>query len=195
MSGAAAKSSLNLLFSSSAQLIVQTGSSSIIRGLAVSSLHTDAISAHCQDAVNMAAAKETETAPAHKLASRLDGFDGPTVWHEFTPLAKEHGAVNLGQGFPDWESPAFLKEAGKRAIDEDHNQYTRSAGHPALVQELSKWYSRVLQRDVDAMTEVRCQLPGRSQPAVLAPTCCAGHCDSGCNGGYIRLNASPGGAW
>ena len=63
--------------------------------------------------------------------------------------------MNLGQGFPDWESPAFLKEAGKRAVDEDHNQYTRSAGHPALVQELSKWYSRVLQRDVDAMSEVR----------------------------------------
>jgi len=92
--------------------------------------------------------------PAHKLASRLDSFDGPTVWHEFTPLAKEFGAVNLGQGFPDWQAPVFLKEAGKRAIEEDHNQYTRSAGHPSLVQELSKWYSRVLDREIDAMSEV-----------------------------------------
>ncbi len=102
----------------------------------------------------MAAQSETSVPASHKLASRLDGFDGPTVWHEFTPLAKEHSAVNLGQGFPDWEAPSFLKEAAKRAIDEDHNQYTRSAGHVSLVTELSKWYSRVLHREIDAMTEV-----------------------------------------
>ena len=35
-------------------------------------------------------------------SSRLKGLLQPTVWQEFTPLAVEHGAVNLGQGFPDW---------------------------------------------------------------------------------------------
>lgn len=61
-----------------------------------------------------------------------------TVWQEFTPLAKETGAINLGQGFPDWASPRFVKDALIRAVNEDHNQYTRSAGHPALVQALAK---------------------------------------------------------
>lgn len=41
----------------------------------------------------------------------LSGFDAPTVWSEFTPLAARHNAVNLGQGFPDWETPSFAKEA------------------------------------------------------------------------------------
>ena len=35
-------------------------------------------------------------------SKRLAGLLQPTVWQEFTPLAVEHGAVNLGQGFPDW---------------------------------------------------------------------------------------------
>jgi hypothetical protein len=30
------------------------------------------------------------------FATRLNGFDRPTVWHEFTPLANKHGAINLG---------------------------------------------------------------------------------------------------
>lgn len=55
-------------------------------------------------------------------ADRLKGFDKPTVWQEFTPLAAQLKAVNLGQGFPDWPTPAFCKEAAKRAIDADFNQ-------------------------------------------------------------------------
>ena len=60
-----------------------------------------------------------------------------TVWQEFTPLAKETGAVNLGQGFPDWETPRFVKDALIRALEENHNQYARSAGQPALVQAIA----------------------------------------------------------
>jgi aspartate/methionine/tyrosine aminotransferase len=44
------------------------------------------------------------------------------VWEEFTPLARELGAVNLGQGFPDWPSPDFCKEAAKKALDDNYNQ-------------------------------------------------------------------------
>ncbi len=39
------------------------------------------------------------------------GFDAPTVWSEFTPLANANKAVNLGQGFPDWATPDFAKKA------------------------------------------------------------------------------------
>lgn len=48
------------------------------------------------------------------------------------------GAVNLGQGFPDWASPSFVKDAMKNAVDAEQNQYCRSAGHPPLVQTLAK---------------------------------------------------------
>jgi aspartate/methionine/tyrosine aminotransferase len=57
---------------------------------------------------------------------------------QFTPLARETNAVNLGQGFPDWASPAFVKEAMKRAMDENANQYCRSAGHQPLVQAIAE---------------------------------------------------------
>ncbi|CAM9520047.1 unnamed protein product, partial [Heterosigma akashiwo] len=89
-----------------------------------------------------------------KKASRLAGFDAPTVWHEFTPLAKEYGACNLGQGFPDWPCPNFAKDAIKRAVDNDLNQYTRSGGHPALMEVLAETYSPLLGRRLDPMTEV-----------------------------------------
>lgn len=48
---------------------------------------------------------------------------------EFTPLAAQLKAVNLGQGFPDWPTPAFCKEAAKRAIDADFNQVRGSHSH------------------------------------------------------------------
>lgn len=48
---------------------------------------------------------------------RLKGFDAPTVWSEFTPLANKHKAVNLGQGFPDWETPEFARKAFVEVID------------------------------------------------------------------------------
>eukprot|EP00640_Fibrocapsa_japonica_P007685 CAMPEP_0113944048 /NCGR_PEP_ID=MMETSP1339-20121228/30607_1 /TAXON_ID=94617 /ORGANISM="Fibrocapsa japonica" /LENGTH=152 /DNA_ID=CAMNT_0000949109 /DNA_START=153 /DNA_END=608 /DNA_ORIENTATION=+ /assembly_acc=CAM_ASM_000762 len=87
-------------------------------------------------------------------ARRLTGFDVPTVWHEFTPLAVKHGACNLGQGFPDWPCPQFAKDALKKAVQQDFNQYARSAGHPALVEAISRIYSPRMNRTLDPMTEI-----------------------------------------
>lgn len=87
-------------------------------------------------------------------ASRLRGFDVPTVWHEFTPLAQTTGAVNLGQGFPDWSCPAFVKEGLHRAVDGNHNQYCRSGGHMRLVKSLAAHYSPLLGRTLDPLTEI-----------------------------------------
>lgn len=93
-------------------------------------------------AAGAAAAPAASSAPAphacHALASRLEGFGAPTVWEEFTPLARSTGAINLGQGFPDWASPRFVKDAIIRSVEENNNQYCRSAGHPPLVQALAK---------------------------------------------------------
>lgn len=47
-------------------------------------------------------------------------------------LANLHGAVNLGQGFPDFPAPEELKAAAARAVAEDHNQYRITWGVPAF---------------------------------------------------------------
>jgi aspartate/methionine/tyrosine aminotransferase len=51
-----------------------------------------------------------------------------SVIREMTRLAMAHGAVNLAQGFPDFAAPAELKDAAKRAIDADINQYAITWG-------------------------------------------------------------------
>ncbi|MES1165145.1 MAG: aminotransferase class I/II-fold pyridoxal phosphate-dependent enzyme [Verrucomicrobiota bacterium] len=64
-------------------------------------------------------------------ADRISGI-GTSIFSEITGLAARHGAINLGQGFPDFAAPAFVKEAAARHIRDDHNQYAASPGVPRL---------------------------------------------------------------
>ncbi len=66
-------------------------------------------------------------------AARIQGF-GTSIFTEMTRLAIKHQAVNLGQGFPDFAGPDFVKEAAAAAIFADHNQYAPSHGVPAPAQ-------------------------------------------------------------
>jgi aspartate/methionine/tyrosine aminotransferase len=64
------------------------------------------------------------------------------------------GAVNLAQGFPDFPAPAEIKEAAKRAIDEDYNQYAITHGSPNFrraIADKARSYNRL---DCDPDTEV-----------------------------------------
>jgi aspartate/methionine/tyrosine aminotransferase len=72
-------------------------------------------------------------------ARRLAGF-GTSIFTEMSRLAVEHGAVNLGQGFPDFAAPAFIKEAAVRAIAADRNQYAPAPGLPRLRQEIARHF-------------------------------------------------------
>ncbi len=92
-------------------------------------------------------------APTFAPARRVQGF-GETVFAEFTALALETGAINLGQGFPNFAAPDFIKQAAQEAIAADLNQYTRSGGHPRLVEALSQVYSPLYGRALDPMTEI-----------------------------------------
>ena len=67
--------------------------------------------------------------PYDPAALRVRDF-GATVFAEFTALANASGAVNLGQGFPNFAAPDFVKAAAEAAIAADLNQYARGAGHP-----------------------------------------------------------------
>ena len=55
-----------------------------------------------------------------------------SVIREMTRICTREGGVNLAQGFPDFAAPAAMKEAAKRAIDADVNQYAVTWGAPAL---------------------------------------------------------------
>ncbi|MFN8663281.1 MAG: methionine aminotransferase [Thermomicrobiales bacterium] len=86
-------------------------------------------------------------------AQRVRGF-GTSIFTEMSRLAGEHKAVNLGQGFPDFPGPDFVKEAAKRAIDANANQYAVSFGTPRLRQELAAtWFAQTGQ-EIDVGADV-----------------------------------------
>ena len=87
------------------------------------------------------------------LTSRLQGF-GTTIFSEMTALALRHGAVNLGQGAPDFPAPQQVKDAAVKAIGEDRNQYAPGDGVPALRQAIAGHQQRFWQLDYDPDTEV-----------------------------------------
>jgi aminotransferase len=76
------------------------------------------------------------------------------VIREMTRLAQLHGAINLGQGFPDFPAPEAIKEAAARAIAEDHNQYPITWGVPAFREAIADTYGRDYGMTVDPETEV-----------------------------------------
>jgi len=75
------------------------------------------------------------------VASHLQPF-GTTIFTEMSRLAAEHGAVNLGQGFPDFDGPDFVKDAAIEAIRAGHGQYARMSGIPPLHAALEAKYAR-----------------------------------------------------
>jgi aminotransferase len=75
-----------------------------------------------------------------------------------TQLCNQYGGVNLAQGFPDFPAPQAVKDAAKRAIDEDFNQYSITWGAPVLRQAIAE-KARALNRipcDPDANVTVTC---------------------------------------
>jgi len=91
------------------------------------------------------------------LAARVQYFT-ESVIREMTRLANQHGAVNLGQGMPDFETPEELKEAACRAIKEGFNQYAITWGSPPLRQAIAEKVRRFnhLECDPDQNVTVCC---------------------------------------
>jgi len=86
------------------------------------------------------------------LARKLEGF-GTTIFTEMTRLANERGAVNLAQGFPDFDGPDFVKEAAIDAIRAGRGQYARMSGIPEIHAALSAKYRRDYGLDYAPETE------------------------------------------
>jgi aminotransferase len=71
-----------------------------------------------------------------------------------TRVAREYGALNLAQGFPDFPAPTLLKEAAARAIRDDVNQYAITWGSSPLREALASSYRELYGMEVDPVEHV-----------------------------------------
>jgi methionine aminotransferase len=79
---------------------------------------------------------------------------GTTIFTVMSQLAAEHGAVNLGQGFPDFAVPQRLVDELDRAMREGHNQYAPMVGVAPLRQAIAAKGLRCYGREVNPDTEI-----------------------------------------
>ena len=76
------------------------------------------------------------------LAERLSGPASTTIFETMSGLARELGAINLGQGFPDMAEPAALVQAAQRALTDHSNQYPPMRGLMELREAIATYYAR-----------------------------------------------------
>ena len=67
---------------------------------------------------------------------------GTTIFEHMSGLARQHGAINLGQGFPDFGWPDAVLQAGAAAITTGYNQYPPMRGLPELRSAVADFYRR-----------------------------------------------------
>ena len=72
-----------------------------------------------------------------------------SVFERMSLAAAKHGAVNLGQGFPDFGWPDEILDAAARALKEGSNQYAPSRGLPQLRQAIADHYRRHFGQQLD----------------------------------------------
>ena len=72
-----------------------------------------------------------------------------SVFERMSALAARHGAINLGQGFPDFGWPEQILDAAAAALKEGSNQYAPSRGLPALREAVAAHYGRHQQLELD----------------------------------------------
>jgi aspartate/methionine/tyrosine aminotransferase len=103
------------------------------------------------------------------LANRVSYFN-ESVIREMTRLANRHGAINLGQGMPDFETPQEIKDAACKAIQDGVNQYAITWGAPVLRQAIAEKAKRFnnLHAEPDKNITVCCGATETMMAAFLA---------------------------
>lgn len=79
---------------------------------------------------------------------------GPSIFSTMTQLAMAHDAINLAQGFPDFDGPEAVKDAAINAIKKGQNQYAPSVGLLPLREKIARYYQDLRSFDYDPATEV-----------------------------------------
>src|SRR3712207_9548944 len=77
-----------------------------------------------------------------------------TIFEVMSSLARETGAINLGQGFPDDPGPEDVRRAAADAVLNGYNQYPSMMGIPELRTAIATHYKHWQGVDLDANTEV-----------------------------------------
>ncbi|MHB0852551.1 pyridoxal phosphate-dependent aminotransferase [Stutzerimonas nitrititolerans] len=100
------------------------------------------------------------------LISKLPNV-GTTIFTTMSQLAAEVGAINLSQGFPDFDGPQALREAVTRAVMDGRNQYAPMTGLPALREQVAVKVRSLYGREVSADSEITIT-PGATQAIFCA---------------------------
>ncbi|MGH8173437.1 MAG: pyridoxal phosphate-dependent aminotransferase [Rhodanobacteraceae bacterium] len=79
---------------------------------------------------------------------------GTTIFTVMSQLAQEHKAVNLGQGFPDFDGPQAMRDALADAMNAGRNQYAPMTGLPVLREQIARKTEALYGRKVHADTEI-----------------------------------------
>ena len=82
-----------------------------------------------------------------KSPKKLD--DNIAVWAEFNEIGRKYGCLSLGEGAPGYQPPKFLRDHMIEAIDDGHNQYCRTFGHPLLIEKIASCYGPKFKRNID----------------------------------------------
>ena len=89
-----------------------------------------------------------------------------SVFERMSLAAAKHGAVNLGQGFPDFGWPPEILDAAARAVVEGSNQYAPSRGLPALREAVAAHYGR--HQGIELAAENVCVTSGATEALAAA---------------------------
>lgn len=88
-----------------------------------------------------------------RLKSKLPD-SGTTIFTVMSRMAQEHGAINLSQGFPDFDGPELLRQRVSYHMAHGHNQYAPMPGVPELKQQIALKVNALYGRNVDPDEEV-----------------------------------------
>jgi methionine transaminase len=87
------------------------------------------------------------------IASKLPKV-GTTIFTEMSALAAKHQAVNLGQGFPDFDGPEFLRESLSKHMAAGRNQYAPMTGVAPLREAIAAKTLALYGATVDPVTDI-----------------------------------------
>lgn len=77
-----------------------------------------------------------------------------SIFGTMSRLAREHQAVNLGQGFPDFDGPEWIKKIAQDKIQQGHGQYAPFMGSASLREAVSSYYQRFYKLSYHPETEI-----------------------------------------
>ena len=102
------------------------------------------------------------------LRSKLPG-KGTTIFTIMSKMAQDEGAINLSQGFPDFDGPQALRERVAYHMDHGHNQYAPLTGVPELREQIAAKVLALYDCNIDPDSEV-CVTPGATEALYCAVT-------------------------